>query len=146
LRGANVVLIHYLVFRIYDYSFLIKHWSSLLVLFKRSHRRVAWPTRDHLWRPPYSCLKDAATLRYQLLACWLQKLHAVQLINDVPPISLCRYLYLSLLLQTLGHIYRNLALPRDRCLHGLYAAHVRWINDLGIVGNMIPGLLKRPLP
>jgi hypothetical protein len=80
-----------------------------------------------------------------LLPRWLQKLHAVQLINDVPPISLVRYLYLSLLLQSLGLIYRNLALPRDRCLHGLDAAHVRWIHDFGIVGNMIPGLLKRPL-
>lgn len=81
-----------------------------------------------------------------MLARWLQKLHAAQLINNVPPISLCRYLYLSLLFETLGLIQRNLALPSHRCLHGLNAAHIRWIHDLGIVGNMIPGLLKRPLP
>ena len=86
-------------------------------------------------------------MRYQLLARWLQKLHAVQLINDVSPISLGRYLYLRLLLRNIGLIVRHLVLPIDRwCLHSLDpAARIWWINDLFIVGNMITSLLKRPL-
>jgi len=141
LRRAYVVLIHYLVFGIYCYPFLIKHWSSLLVLFRRAHGRVAWPPRDHLWRAATTCLKYAATLRYQLLPGWLQKLHAVQLVNYVPPIPLCGHLYQRLLLHALSLVDRHLA---HRCLHGLDPApHVRWVHDLVIVGNMIPSLLKR---
>ncbi len=121
----------------------------MLVLFKRTHRRVAWPARDHLWRAAassaYTGLKDAATLRYQLLARRLQKLHAVQFINDVPPISLVRYLKLHLLLQNLGFINRHFSLPRVQCFYGLDPTpNVRWINDLVIVGNMVTSLLKRP--
>ena len=87
-------------------------------------------------------------MRYQLLARRLKKLHAVQLINDVPPITLGRHLMLRFLLQTLGLVYRKLALPRNRCFpHAFDASHqVRWwINDFFIVSNMIPCLLKRTL-
>jgi hypothetical protein len=113
----------------------------LLVLFRRAHGRVARPPRDHLWRPPATaCLKYAAALRYQLLPGWLQHLHAVQLINYVPPIPLCGYLYQRLLLHPLSLVYRHLAHCR---LHGLDSTHVRRVHDLVIVGNVIPGLLER---
>jgi hypothetical protein len=78
----------------------------LLVLFRRAHRRVAWPPRDHLRRPPSTAsLKYAAALRYQLLPGRLQQLHAVQLVNYVPPIPLCGYLYQRLLLHPLSLVY-----------------------------------------
>ena len=118
----------------------------MLVLFRRAHGWVAWPSRDHLWRAASTttCLKYAATLRYQLLPGWLQQLHAVQLVNYVPPIPLCGHLCQRLLLHALSLVDRNLA---HRRLHGLNPAtgtHVRWVHDPVIVGNMIASLLERP--
>ena len=115
----------------------------MLVLFRRAHGRVARPPRDHLWRPPATaCLKYAAALRYQLLPGWLQHLHAVQLVNYVPPIPLCGYLYQRLLLHPLSLIDGHLA---HRRLHRLNTtAHVRWVHDLVIVGHIATSLLERP--
>jgi hypothetical protein len=77
-----------------------------------------------------------------LLPGWLQHLHAVQLVDYVPPIPLCGYLNQRLLLHPLSLIDGHLTHWR---LHGLNpTAHVRWVHDLVIVGNVIPGLLERP--
>jgi hypothetical protein len=75
-----------------------------------------------------------------LLPGRLQQLHAVQLINYVPPIPLCGYLYQRLLLHPLSLIDGHLA---HRRLHVLNpTAHVRWVYDLVIVGNITTGLLE----